>query len=144
MVVCSQLPGNDNTSVTNMAEYLAAEIIEEHILPTPLVWIEHYPEHEGEIGEYSLVRFSGWEPVETCLGGVWRYRVGSPWWSPINAGEVEMLTCLPWGMEKLPSAGPYCHPTKAGSGCQQIELSTLRPKRGLPPLDDLRSRARPV
>ena len=57
VVICSQLPDNDNTSVTNMAEYLAAEIIQEHQLPTPLAWIEHYPEHEGEIGEYSLVSF---------------------------------------------------------------------------------------
>ena len=53
VVICSQLPDNPNTSVTNMAEYLAAEIIEEHSLPTPLTWIEHYPEHEGEIEEYS-------------------------------------------------------------------------------------------
>ena len=51
VVICSQLPDNDNTSVTNMAEYLVAEVIEEHALPTPLVWVEHYPEHEGEIGE---------------------------------------------------------------------------------------------
>jgi hypothetical protein len=28
VVICSQLPYNDNTSVTNMAEYLAAEVIE--------------------------------------------------------------------------------------------------------------------
>jgi hypothetical protein len=67
VVICSQLPDNENTSVTNMAEYLAAEIVREHCLPTPLAWIEHYPEHEGDIGEYSLVRFSSWEPVEVCL-----------------------------------------------------------------------------
>jgi hypothetical protein len=92
VVICSQLPDNDNTSVTNMAEYLAAEVIEEHRLPTPLIWIEHYPEHEGEIGEYSLVRFSDWEPVEVCLGGVWRYRVGSPRWSPLRREEVDVTT----------------------------------------------------
>jgi len=92
VVICSQLPDNDNTSVTNMAEYLVAEVIKEHRLPTPLTWIEHYPEHEGEVAEYSLVRFSGWEPVEACLGGVWRYRVGPPWWWPLKPGEVEMLT----------------------------------------------------
>ena len=91
VVVCSQLPHNPNTSVTNMAEYLAAEVIEEHSLPMPLVWVEHYPEHEGEIGEYSLVKFSSWEPVEVCLGGVWRYRVGSPRWSPLLAEEVDVL-----------------------------------------------------
>jgi hypothetical protein len=89
MVICSQLADNDNTSVTNMAEYLAAEVIREHELPTPLTWIEHYPEHEGEIGEYSLVKFSDWQPLEVCLGGVWRHRVGSPRWSPLNSEELE-------------------------------------------------------
>ncbi len=89
VVVCSQLTDNTNTSVTNMAEYLAAEVIEDHGLPTPLTWIEHYPEHEGEIGEYSLVRFSSWDLREVCLGGVWRFKVGSPKWSPLTFEDLE-------------------------------------------------------
>ena len=36
VVICTQLLDNLNTSVTNMAEYLAAEVFEEHPLPTPL------------------------------------------------------------------------------------------------------------
>jgi hypothetical protein len=40
------------------------------------------------MGEYSLVRFSGWESVEVCLGGVWRYRIGLPRWSHLRPGEV--------------------------------------------------------
>src|SRR5215216_144640 len=91
VVICSQLPDNDNTSVTNMAEYLAAEVIEEHLLSTPLVWIEHYPEHKGRIGEYSLVRFSSWEPTEVYLGSVWRYRVGSLAWSPLRPEEAQAM-----------------------------------------------------
>ena len=35
VVVCSQLPDNTNTSVTNMAEYLVAEVIEGHGLLVP-------------------------------------------------------------------------------------------------------------
>ncbi len=91
VVVCSQPPDNDNTSVTNIAEYLAAEVIEEHELPTPLTWIEHYPEHEGEHGEWSLVRFSSWEREEVCLGGAWRRRVGAPRWSHLTTEEVGRL-----------------------------------------------------
>src|ERR687898_49051 len=91
VVICSQLPDNDNTSVTNMAEYLAAEVLEEHSLATPLTWVEHYPEHEGEIGEYSLVWFSSWELDEVYLGGVWRRRLGSPRWSPLRPEEVDDL-----------------------------------------------------
>jgi hypothetical protein len=64
-----------------MAEYLAAEVIEEHGLATPLTWIEHYPKHRGKLGKYSLVTFSSWERREVRLGGVWRCRVGSPEWS---------------------------------------------------------------
>ncbi len=89
VVICSQLPENKNTSVTNMAEYLAAEIIDEQGLATPLTWIEHYPQHRGKPGEYSLVRFSFWERTEVCLGGVWRWRVGSPRWSPVRPVEVQ-------------------------------------------------------
>jgi hypothetical protein len=37
VVICSQPPDNDNTSITNMTEYLAAEVMEEHKLPAPLV-----------------------------------------------------------------------------------------------------------
>jgi hypothetical protein len=99
VVICSQLADNDNTSVTNMAEYLAAEIIEEHVLPTPLVWIEHYPEHEGEIGEYSLVKFSSWEVREVILSGTRRIRVGTPCWSHMTPKEVDRMLR---GLEKVP------------------------------------------
>jgi hypothetical protein len=104
VVICSQLQDNPNTSVTNMAEYLVAEVIEEHSLPTPLTWIEHYPEHEGEIGEYSLVRFSSWELTEVCLGGVWRCRIGSPRWSPLRTEEVEFLVRDRTGEQRPPSS----------------------------------------
>ena len=84
VVICSQLPENKNISVTNMAEYLAAEVIKEHRLATPLIWVEHYPNHRGKLGEYSLIAFSCWEHKEVCLGGVWRCRVGSQKWSPLH------------------------------------------------------------
>ncbi|MDP9477754.1 MAG: hypothetical protein M3R38_19070 [Actinomycetota bacterium] len=91
VVVCSQLPDNTNTSVTNMAEYLAAEVVEACSLPAPLVWLEHYPEHEGRIGEWSRVRFSSWKAAEVCLGGVRRRRLGSPRWSHLAPEEAERL-----------------------------------------------------
>ena len=91
VVICSQLPDNHNTSITNMAEYLAAEVIEERFLPTPLLWIEHYPGFEEKHGEYSLVWFSSWETEEVSLGGVWRHKLGSPDWSPLCPDEVEAL-----------------------------------------------------
>ena len=91
VVICSQLPENNNTSITNTAEYLAAEVIEKHNLPTPPIWIEHYPENQGKIGEWSLVSFSSWEVKEVLLGGVCRLRVGKPRWSYLDPKEVEDL-----------------------------------------------------
>jgi hypothetical protein len=84
VVICSQLLDNHNTSTTNMAEYLAAEVVQEHSLTTPPIWVEHYLEHEGEIGGYALVLFSTWEIEETCLGGAWRIKVGSPHWLSVR------------------------------------------------------------
>ena len=95
VVVCSELPDDPNASVTNMAEYLAAEMIQEHNLHTPFVWVEHYPEHEAEIGKYSLVQFSSWESREVHLGEVWGRRVGTPRWSSLRSDEVEALLILP-------------------------------------------------
>jgi hypothetical protein len=42
VVVCSQVPDNENTSVTNMAEYLVVEVIMNHGLTTPLSWLHRY------------------------------------------------------------------------------------------------------
>jgi hypothetical protein len=44
VVICSELPNNSGGSVTNCAEVIAAVVIRFHELPTPLVWIEHWPE----------------------------------------------------------------------------------------------------
>jgi hypothetical protein len=67
VVIASELSDNTNTSVTNLAEYLAAEIVVKHFPyrfeeETPIVWIEHYPPIEaygkrGKTVEYSLVEF---------------------------------------------------------------------------------------
>lgn len=74
-MVATELPRNDNTSVTNMAGYLAAEVLERH-LTTDVVahhqpsfmWVEHYPptEPHGRIGHdetWDLVTFGHyWGP----------------------------------------------------------------------------------
>jgi hypothetical protein len=43
VVICSELPANEGSSITYAAEQLAAEVICYHRLPTPIVWIEHHP-----------------------------------------------------------------------------------------------------
>ena len=43
VLICSELPTNEGSSITYAAEQLAAEVIRYHRLPTPIVWIEHHP-----------------------------------------------------------------------------------------------------
>src|SRR5579871_45723 len=52
VIVCTELPENTNTSITNMAEHLAAEVIRRYLParfehPDGVVWIEHYPPDRG-------------------------------------------------------------------------------------------------
>ena len=47
LVICTELPDNPGTSVTNLAAELATRVCEEDetIDPAALLWIEHYPPH---------------------------------------------------------------------------------------------------
>ncbi len=65
MVICSELPNNPGGSITNSAEVIAAGVIRSHELPTPLVWIEHWPkESTGGQETFDLVVFSSYEVEE--------------------------------------------------------------------------------
>jgi hypothetical protein len=56
VVVCSELPTNEGSSITYAAEQLAAEVIRYHRLPAPIVWIEHHPplSTDGDTGTFDL------------------------------------------------------------------------------------------
>ena len=65
VVICSELPNNPGGSITNSAEVIAAGVIRANELPTPLVWIEHWPEESAEGQEsFELVVFSSYEVTE--------------------------------------------------------------------------------
>jgi len=100
VVAVSQLEENRNTSVTNMAEYLAAEIGAKYFperLETrePFVWLEHYshPEEEDptlrEI--WSRVTFDSYTPRLVTLGGVLRTKLGLPRFKYLPTPQVARL-----------------------------------------------------
>jgi hypothetical protein len=65
VVVCSELPNNPGGSITNSPEVIAAGVIRANELPTPLVWIEHWPEESTDVEEtFEVVVFSSYEVVE--------------------------------------------------------------------------------
>jgi hypothetical protein len=101
VVIATELPDNDNTSVTNIAEYLAAEIIARHFPhrfeeENPVIWIEHDPPIEahgrrGKTVEYSLVEFDSYTPRQERVFGRPRVRIGDPAWRHLREEEVEEL-----------------------------------------------------
>ena len=93
VVVCSELPNNEGSSVTYSAHQIAAEVIRYHKLPAP-VWIEHYPKEatDGTLETFELVVFSGYEVVERApyLGDT-RLTLGEPTWKILDRETVEAL-----------------------------------------------------
>ncbi len=94
VVVCTELPTNEGTSITYAAEQLAAEVIRYHRLPTPIVWIEHQPPitTDGDTETFDLVDFSSYEVTERgpYLGET-RLSLGEATWKRITRGMVEVL-----------------------------------------------------
>lgn len=102
VIMVTELPENPNTSVTNMAEYLAAELLERHFpervgLPEPVVWIEHYPPRGKEGDDFDRVTFDDWRPRNDRFHNVWRRRAGDPDWRRLAPDEVVALIGAPEG-----------------------------------------------
>src|SRR5215213_4179822 len=78
-MVCSKLPNNPGGSITNTAEAIAAGVIRADELPTPQVWIEHWPREITGRGEetFELVVFSSYEISERA-----------PTWGDASNGRV--------------------------------------------------------
>jgi hypothetical protein len=93
VVICSELPNNPGESITNSAEVIAAAVIRAYELPTPLVWIEHWPEESTEGQEtFELVVFSSYEVVERApYLGETRAWIGDAAWKPLDRATVEVI-----------------------------------------------------
>jgi hypothetical protein len=94
VVICSEHPNNGDTSVTDAAEQLAAEVIRSHRLPTPLEWIEHWPKQatDGEEETFELVVFSSYKVEERApYLGETRAWIGDATWKTLDRAAVEAL-----------------------------------------------------
>jgi hypothetical protein len=94
VVICSELPNNPGGSVTNSAEVIAAGVIQANELPTPVVWIEHWPKEStgGAQETLELVVFSSYEVEEkTPYLGETRARIGGATWKRLDRTTVEVL-----------------------------------------------------
>lgn len=86
VVIITELPDNQSTSVTNLMEFLAPEIIREFFelpfeeLEGPTI-VEHYPADQRNPETYDLVSFSKRYPHKVWLGGRERLSFGEPEWT---------------------------------------------------------------
>jgi hypothetical protein len=102
VIVMGELPPNTSTSVTNMAEYLAPELIQRHCpqrfeaLP-PAIFLEHDVEERtpaGRLGRkptWDQLSFHSWVPRRVWLSGQERIAFGDPHWEHLPEHEVEAL-----------------------------------------------------
>ena len=98
VVVCEELPGVGAFDVSEMAEYLAAEVIRAYFnrglpdLPRPLLWIEHRPARRRGPGRYTLLTFPTYRPRGVGVGFIRRSTLGPARREPLTSGEVAALT----------------------------------------------------
>jgi hypothetical protein len=102
VIVMSELPQNTSTSVTNMAELLAPELIQRHFRHRfeenpPAIFLEHYVEErtpQGRLGRkatWDRLSFHSWTPRRVWLSGQERLSFGEPQWEHLPESEVEAL-----------------------------------------------------
>jgi hypothetical protein len=106
-VVLTELPENKNTSVTNLVEQIAAEVLLRY-LPEwredagKVVWIEHYPAERYLRREPSYDRVTFTSDRMAADWRAWRVtehrtlrRLGTPSWARLTREEAERLVGEP-------------------------------------------------
>jgi hypothetical protein len=104
ILLLSEPPDNESTSVTNMIEVLAAELIAKHCPARfestdtpPVIVIEHYPPEptrphgRRKAGSYDLVSFARWTPRPARSGAQNRIALTQPFWKRLRPDEVRAL-----------------------------------------------------
>jgi hypothetical protein len=94
VVICSELPINQGSSITYSAHQIAAEVIRYHKLALAPVWIEHYPKEatDGHSETFELVVLSSYEVKERApYLGEMGLTLGEPVWKTLDRESVEAL-----------------------------------------------------
>lgn len=115
-VIATERHDNENTSITNLAEQIAAEIAQRFFMNEdgtmkPFRWIEHYPDGPRadwdslDRERFSIVSFSFDRPRKSTCFGRPRVTLGSPSWTHIKPEEIARLLDTPQTMT-LTSAEP--------------------------------------
>jgi hypothetical protein len=100
VIICSELPQNNNTSITVMAECLAAEVALEHFpasfeqVGEPFIWLERHPAvpRLGIPRVHLWVTFDSYAPRTVLrFDGKPRVSLGQAHWTRIDPAVIEAL-----------------------------------------------------
>lgn len=92
VVIATQLPENENTSITNLVEQVAAEVMVRYLGCRPFVWVEHYPPRPYFGESYHLVQFDDYVPrPQFSMGRAVSIKIGAPTWRRITRAAVADL-----------------------------------------------------
>ena len=106
VVIATELPENDSTSISDIVEELAAGVMARYLADRagqdrPFVWIEHYPAPASggvrAADTYDLVTFPDYRVRWETWGGRWRVRFGEPKWRRLSREQVEQMIGEPLG-----------------------------------------------
>ncbi len=93
VVICSELPINEGSSIIYSAHQIGAEVISYHKLSLP-VWVEYYPPEttDGTSETFELVVFSSYEIRERApYLGETQPTLGEPIRKSLDRETVEVL-----------------------------------------------------
>jgi hypothetical protein len=100
VIICTELTGGADSSVSVMTEHLAAEVVRKHFpaafeqIGEPFVWIDYQPPIPamGVPSTYRWVTFDSYAPrLARHDGGMPRVALGRAHWTPIDRVEIEQL-----------------------------------------------------
>lgn len=102
VIVLTELPENETTSITHLAEQLWPEVIAKYLphrfdYPEPAICIEHYPPllnrhgHIAREASFDQVTFARWTPHAIFRHGQSRVELGEPDWHHLTREHVHRL-----------------------------------------------------
>lgn len=86
IVIATEMPESKEASITSMAEYLAAEIMEAHVIEGVFLSFEHQSQEH-----FDRVFFDSWEIQDVLLGGVWPKKIGDSEWRSLGRKQVQEI-----------------------------------------------------
>src|SRR5438046_5654979 len=100
VVVINALTSNASTSISTLAPFLAAEIVNRHFPDhgdedVPVRWFEHHERSEWQLKrrqpEFLQVEFTSYRATSQPTSGGTRVRIGQPRWTRVSRDTIEQI-----------------------------------------------------